>query len=113
MNGGGEERLFSLVHQAWRMPAGGFIPGLPDTPPSGQVWRSYYYAGGQRVAERVAYSGGDSLYFILGDHLGSTTITTNIYGDLFSKTLYDPWGTVRYIRLRVDGLWGALVRQLS
>ncbi len=37
----------------------------------------YYYAGSQRVAMR---QGSSTLYFLLGDHLGSTSLTANSSG---------------------------------
>ena len=46
----------------------------------------YYYAGSQRVAMRA----GSTLYYLLGDHLGSTSITTNVSGTLVSELLYKP-----------------------
>jgi hypothetical protein len=97
MNSGGEERLFSLVHQAWRMPARGFIPGLLDTPPSGQVWRSYYYAGSQRVAMREQRSGSnDEVYLLLGDNLGSTSISYHMgYPTDTVTERYKAWGEFR------------------
>jgi len=52
----------------------------------------YYYVGGQRVAMR---KGSSTLYFLLGDHLGSTAITVN--GTAESGELrYYPWGETRY-----------------
>ena len=38
----------------------------------------YIYAGGQRVAMRVG--NGTTRYFLLSDHLGSTTVTANSSG---------------------------------
>ncbi|MEA3439300.1 MAG: hypothetical protein U9R58_03370, partial [Chloroflexota bacterium] len=44
--------------------------------PEGQVWKTYYYAGSQRVAMRVQDDvGGDEVYYLLGDHLGSTSVS--------------------------------------
>ena len=68
----------------------------PASPPSGQVYRLYYYVGGQRVAVRRRDASGDELTYIFGGHLGSTSITANANGTLRSRTLYHPWGTVRY-----------------
>ena len=42
-----------------------------------QVITKYYYAGSQRVAVRK----GDELSYLLGDHLGSTIVTTNSAGN--------------------------------
>ena len=68
----------------------------PASPPPGQVYRLYYYVGGQRVAVRRRDASGDELTYIFGDHLGSTSVTADANGTLLSRTLYHPWGTVRY-----------------
>jgi len=52
----------------------------------------YYYAGAQRIAMR---SGG-TLYFLLGDHLGSTSLTVDSAGYLTSEMRYTPWGDTRF-----------------
>jgi RHS repeat-associated protein len=52
----------------------------------------YYYHGGKRVAMR---SGGQ-VYYLHGDHLGSTSLTTDENGEVVSRQLYHPFGTVRY-----------------
>jgi len=57
-----------------------------------QVITKYYYAGGQRVAVRK----GDELSYLLGDHLGSASVVTDIDGGLLSETMYKPWGEIRY-----------------
>ena len=42
----------------------------------GSAIQQYYYAGGQRIAERVLRGIGSSvLYYLAGDHLGSTSVT--------------------------------------
>lgn len=51
----------------------------------------YYFAGAQRVAMRT----GSTLSYLLSDHLGSTSITTNSSGALVSELRYKPWGEVR------------------
>jgi YD repeat-containing protein len=53
----------------------------------------YYYAGATRVAMRT---GGSTLNYLLGDHLGSNAITTNSSGTKNSEIRYMPWGTTRY-----------------
>ncbi len=53
----------------------------------------YYYAGSQRVAMR---QGSSALYYLLGDHLGSTAITANSNGTLYTEQRYYPWGDTRY-----------------
>jgi RHS repeat-associated protein len=52
----------------------------------------YFYHGGKRVAMR---SGGQ-VYYLHGDHLGSASLTTNESGEVVSRQLYHPFGTVRY-----------------
>ncbi len=56
------------------------------------VATKYYFAGAQRVAMRK----GSTLSYLLGDHLGSTSITTNTSGALVSEMRYKPWGETRY-----------------
>ncbi|MBE7435992.1 MAG: hypothetical protein HS100_18895 [Anaerolineales bacterium] len=38
---------------------------------------------------------GGTLYYMLGDHLGSTSIITFENGNLISQTKYKAWGEVR------------------
>jgi RHS repeat-associated protein len=52
----------------------------------------YYYHGGKRVAMR---SGGQ-VYYLHGDHLGSTSLSTRENGEIVARQLYHPYGTVRY-----------------
>jgi RHS repeat-associated protein len=37
-----------------------------------------------------------TLYYLLGDHLGSTSLTTNASGQVVSEMRYKAWGEVRY-----------------
>jgi hypothetical protein len=53
----------------------------------------FYYAGGTRVAVRT---GSSTLNFLLGDHLGSTALTTDSSGAKTAEVRYMPWGTTRY-----------------
>jgi len=64
--------------------------------PVGQVWTSYYYAGSQRVAMRVQDGITDEVYYLFGDHLGSTSITTDSDGNLYAEIRYTAWGEERY-----------------
>ncbi len=59
---------------------------------TGGVITKYYYAGAQRIAMRE----NGTLYYLLGDHLGSTSITTFENGNLVSEMKYKAWGEVRY-----------------
>jgi RHS repeat-associated protein len=52
----------------------------------------YFYHGGRRVAMR---SGGQ-VYYLHGDHLGSVSLVTDESGEVVSRQLYHPFGTVRY-----------------
>ena len=53
----------------------------------------YYYAGTTRVAMRT---GGSTVNYLLGDHLGSMAITTDSLGANPAEIRYMPWGTTRY-----------------
>ncbi len=52
----------------------------------------YYYAAGTRVAMRQ----GTNVYYLHGDHLHSTSVSTDINGNWFGQTLYLPFGGTRY-----------------
>ena len=56
------------------------------------VATSYYYAGGRRVAMRQ----GGVVYYLLGDHLGSTALTVNSSGSKVAELRYKAWGETRY-----------------
>lgn len=58
----------------------------------------YYYAGSQRVAMRLGNGTGTSgLDWLLGDHLGSTTVTADANrGTLLTELRYKAWGETRY-----------------
>jgi RHS repeat-associated protein len=58
----------------------------------GNTITKYYYAGSQRVAMRE----GNALYYLLTDHLGSTSLTTDADGNMVSELRYSAWGSVRY-----------------
>ena len=60
---------------------------------SATTMKKYYYAGSQRVAMRT---GSSTLNFILGDHLGSSSVTTSSTGTSPKYQLYKPFGEVRY-----------------
>jgi RHS repeat-associated protein len=52
----------------------------------------YYYHGDQRVAMRQ----GDVVYYLHSDHLGSTSLTTDISGTVVAETRYLPYGQERW-----------------
>jgi|GEM_PF-1068994 len=63
----------------------------------------YYFAGASRVAMRTCSGVAclspmavDDLAYILGDHLGSTSLTTDASGVKTSEMRYSPWGETRY-----------------
>jgi RHS repeat-associated protein len=58
----------------------------------------HYYAAGQRLATRV----DGELYYILGDHLGSTTVVVDENGDEVGHVVYDPYGEVLTSTLPAD-----------
>ena len=59
---------------------------------STDTMKTYYYAGGMRVAERE----GSTLYWQLTDHLGSTSITAFSSGGKKAEVRYKAWGETRY-----------------
>jgi RHS repeat-associated protein len=79
-----------------------------NTAPAGQTWKLYYYAGGRRVAERVLATSADgasssnTLYYLHGDHLGSTSKVTcgntacGTVGAVVASQFYYPFGGVRH-----------------
>jgi hypothetical protein len=60
---------------------------------------SYYYAGSTRIAQRsVNYGSNNGLFWLTGDHLGSTSRVANYDGSAYTNgwQLYKPWGEKRY-----------------
>jgi RHS repeat-associated protein len=79
-------------------PASAIRP-LAFVPPSGQTWRSYYYAGTQRIAVRVEGDptpANNGPFYLLNDHLGSTSVTTDASGNKVAELRYYPYGQRRY-----------------
>jgi hypothetical protein len=65
---------------------------------SGTTVKKYYYSGGARVAERVEWSpipAENGLFFLLTDHLGSTTRVLQGTGTLYAEQRYKAWGETR------------------
>ena len=67
---------------------------------TGSTVTKYYFAGAG--AQRVAMRSGSTLSYLLSDHLGSTSLTTDANGALVSEMRYceasrrdKPWGEVR------------------
>jgi RHS repeat-associated protein len=58
---------------------------------NGQMTK-YYYAAGQRIAMRD----NGTLYYLFGDHLGSTSVSYRASDGQTTRQLYKPWGEPRY-----------------
>jgi hypothetical protein len=74
-------------------------------PGSEQQVTKYYFAGMNRIATPALAPGASvrkytipqsmSVEYLLGDHLGSTSLTTDANGTKVSEMRYKPWGEVR------------------
>jgi len=63
----------------------------------GSTITKYYMAGAARVAMRkYTIPQNMTVEYMLGDHLGSTSITTDTNGEQVSEMRYKPWGETRY-----------------
>ena len=60
---------------------------------TGNAATSYYYLGGQRIAQRRA----GVVYYLHSDHLGSASLTTDASGNRVGELRYKPYGETRYI----------------
>jgi RHS repeat-associated protein len=56
------------------------------------VVTKYYFAGAMRLAVRT----GGTLSYLLGDHLGSSSVTTDANGGYSAQELYKAFGETRY-----------------
>jgi len=66
-------------------------------PGSGQTVSKFYFAGASRIAMRkYTIPQSMAVEYLLGDHLGSTSITTDSSGNKVSEMRYKAWGEVRY-----------------
>jgi len=66
-------------------------------PGANQTITKYYYAGAQRIAMRqYTIPQNNTLTYLVGDHLGSTSLTTDASGNLISELRYKAWGETRY-----------------
>ena len=64
---------------------------------TGSTVTKYYFAGTQRAAMRkYTVPSSMAVEYFLSDHLGSTSITTDVNGTKVSETRYKPWGEVRF-----------------
>ena len=64
-------------------------PNFPNPIPQGDI--TYYYAGSQRIAMRDA----NGVYFLLSDHLGSSSVVIDESGQKVETGYYLPWGGQR------------------
>jgi hypothetical protein len=58
----------------------------------GTTVTKYYFAGATRIAVRT----GGTLSYLLGDHLGSSSVTTDANGVKTASALYKAFGETRY-----------------
>jgi len=79
--------------QVWGQRSVTYIGNYLEWTGATNTMKKYYYAGATRVAMRQ----GSSLYYLLGDHLGSTSLVTDPGGVILSATRYDPWGELRAV----------------
>ena len=64
-----------------------------------RITTSYYFAGAQLIAMREVSSTGTvtgTLYYLIGDHLGSTSVTLDKNGNVVAEQRYYAYGQVRY-----------------
>jgi RHS repeat-associated protein len=91
-NGDGQ-RVKSVINNETTYFAGGYFELNATT---GEVSK-YYFAGASRIAVRkYIVPETTTLNYLLGDHLGSTSMVTNATGGLEVETRYKPWGEVRF-----------------
>jgi RHS repeat-associated protein len=63
----------------------------------GSTVTKYYFAGASRIALRkYTIPQNMTVEYMLGDHLGSTSITTDTAGAKISEMRYKAWGETRY-----------------
>ena len=66
---------------------------------TGVTWKSYYFARGQRIAMRVVgdpIPANNGVFYLLGDHLGSTNIVVDEDGLEVAELRYKAWAELRY-----------------
>jgi RHS repeat-associated protein len=86
---GDGNRVKTVVGSTTTAYVGNFLEWTGST----ATMKRYYYSGGQRVAMR---QGSSTLYYLLTDHLGSTSITATSAGGFYTELRYYPWGGTRY-----------------
>jgi RHS repeat-associated protein len=89
-NGDGQ-RVKSVIDSETILFVGGYYEQ------KGSEITKYYFAGASRIAMRkYTIPQSMTVEYFLGDHLGSTSITTDNTGGKASEMRYEPWGEVRY-----------------
>jgi RHS repeat-associated protein len=73
-------------------PEAGTQAATMSMPPPGQTWRSYYFFGSQRIAMRT----NGVVQYLLGDHLGSTSLVIDASGTKVAESRYYPYGEERW-----------------
>jgi RHS repeat-associated protein len=74
-------------------------PGATAVVGSGEVWNFFYFANRRRIAYRVEgdlVAENNGLFFLIIDHLGSTSLVLDQQGTLKSEIRYRAWGGMRY-----------------
>jgi hypothetical protein len=79
---GNDERLKSVMTTDQGSTTTYFVGNYYE--PTDSVATKYYYAGSQRIAMRV----GGTLSFLMSDHLGSTSLSTDANGTVTSEQRY-------------------------
>lgn len=64
-------------------------------PAGSATFSKYYYFGSTRVAARIPVSGVSTLFYMQGDHLGSSSLLMATDGTLQTRQTYFPYGAKR------------------
>ncbi len=81
-----------IITESWGKADVTYVGNYFEWAGSAKTMASYYYAGGQRVALRR----GSVLNYLLGDHLGSNSLSVdNVNGSRLTELRYKAWGTDR------------------
>jgi RHS repeat-associated protein len=84
--------------QVWGRTSTTYIGNYLEWIGSTASMKKYYYAGSTRIAQRTGIgSGVTGLFWLLGDHLGSTSVTLDAAsGAKTTELRYKPWGENRF-----------------
>jgi len=58
------------------------------------VARNHYFLGNINLAVEPLSGPNSGIYYVLSDHLGSSSLTTNSYGNMIDRTEYTPYGAI-------------------